>query len=83
MPGSVPRAEREARAQRAISLAAGHEEAFLRAQVGLRQRVLFESRMGHTPNYCETALLPGREGEVVSVLITGVKNGRLTVQEAE
>ncbi len=81
MPGSVPKGEREERARRAIALAAGHEEAFLRAQVGLRQAVLFESRMGHTPNYCETELLPGREGEVVSVLITGVKNGRLTIKE--
>ena len=81
MPGSVPKGEREERARRAIALAAGHEEAFLRAQVGLRQAVLFESRMGHTPNYCETELLPGREGEVVSVLITGVKDGRLTIKE--
>ena len=81
MPGSVPKAEREARAQKAIALAAGHEEAFLRAQVGLRQAVLFESHMGHTPNYCETELLPGREGEVVSVVVTGVKDGRLTVAE--
>ena len=81
MPGSIPKAAREARAQKAIALAAGHEEAFLRAQVGLRQAVLFESHMGHTPNYCETELLPGREGEVVSVVVTGVKDGRLTVAE--
>ena len=83
MPGSVPKGEREERARRAIALAAGHEEAFLRAQVGLRQAVLFESRMGHTPNYCETELLPGREGEVADVLITGVKNGRLTIKEGD
>ncbi|MBR3557139.1 MAG: MiaB/RimO family radical SAM methylthiotransferase [Oscillospiraceae bacterium] len=82
MPGSVPKGEREERARRAIARAAAHEEAFLRAQTGRYQEVLFESRMGHTPNYCETELLPGREGEVVRVLITGVKNGRLTVKEA-
>ena len=81
MPGSVPKEEREERARRAIALAAGHEEAFLRAQVGLRQAVLFESRMGHTPNYCETELLPGREGEVAHVLVTGVKDGRLTIED--
>ena len=82
MPGSVPKGEREERARRAIARAAAHEEAFLRAQTGRYQEVLFESRMGHTPNYCETELLPGKEGEVVRVLITGVKNGRLTVKEA-
>ncbi len=81
MPDSVPRPEREERARAAIALAAAHEEAFLRAQVGLTQKVLFESRMGHTPNYCETELLPGREGEVVSVLVTGVKDGRLIIEE--
>ncbi len=81
MPDSVPGPEREERARRAIALAAEHEAAFLRAQVGLRQAVLFESRMGHTPNYCETELLPGREGQVVSVLITGVVDGRLIVEE--
>ena len=83
MPGSVPKQEREERARRAIALAGEQEEAFLRAQIGLRQAVLFESRMGHTPNYCETEPLPGREGEVVEVLVTGVKNGRLTVKEAD
>ena len=83
MPGSVPKPLREERARQAIALASIHEEAFLRAQVGLRQTVLFESRMGHTPNYCETELLPGREGETASVLITGVRDGRLTVKEAD
>ncbi len=81
MPGSVPKGEREERARRAIALASVHEEAFLQAQVGRRQEVLFESHIGHTPNYCETELLPGREGEVVRVAVTGVKDGRLTVEE--
>ena len=81
MPDSVPVPEREERARQAIALAAEHEAAFLRAQVGLHQAVLFESRMGHTPNYCETELLPGREGQVVSVLVTGVADGRLIVEE--
>ncbi len=82
MPDSVPKAEREDRARRAISLTAEHEEAFLRAQVGTTQPVLFESRGGHTPNYCETELLPGREGEVAAVRITGLCGGRLTLEEA-
>ncbi len=80
MPGSVPRAEREARARRAIALAAKHEEAFLLSQVGRRHEVLFESQGGHTPNYCETELLPGREGQIAAVLITGVRDGKLTVK---
>ena len=83
MPDSVPKPEREERARAAIALASEHEDAFLRAQVGLWHAVLFESRMGHTPNYCETELLPGREGEIVTVLVTGVKDGRLTISEAE
>ena len=83
MPDSVPRPEREERARQAIARASAHEEAFLRAQVGLRQTVLFESRMGHTPNGCETELLPGREGQLVPVRVTGVLDGRLTVEAAE
>ena len=82
MPDSVPKAMREERARQVIERTAVHEEAFLRAQVGSRTEVLFESRMGHTPNYCETELLPGREGEVVPVRITGVREGRLTLEEA-
>ncbi len=83
MPGSVPKAVREERARRAIALAERDEEAFLLSQVGLRQEVLFESRVGHTPNYCETEMLPGREGEIAAVIVTGVRNGRLTVKETE
>ena len=82
MPDSVPKPLREARARQVIRQTAVHEEAFLRAQVGQRAEVLFESRMGHTPNYCETELLPGREGEVVPVRITGLREGRLLVEEA-
>ena len=82
MPDSVPRPEREERAREAIARASVHEEAFLRAQAGTRQEVLFESRMGHTPNGCETELLPGREGQVLPVRVTGVSDGRLTVTEA-
>ena len=81
MPGSVPKSEREARARRAIALADTFEREFLSAQVGRTAEVLFESRGGHTPNYCETELLPGAEGEVRTVRITGVRDGRLTVEE--
>ncbi len=82
MPDSVPKALREERARQVIERTAAHEEAFLRAQVGQLTEVLIESRMGHTPNYCETELLPGREGEVVAVRVTGLREGRLTVEEA-
>ncbi len=81
MEGSVPKALRHERARAAIALAAKHEAAFLQAQVGTEAEVLFESRGGHTPNNCETELLPGREGEVCRVLVTGVRDGRLTVSE--
>ena len=71
---------REARARAAIALADTFEQDFLRAQAGLTAEVLFESRGGHTPNYCETELLTGAEGEVRSVRITGVRGGKLTVE---
>lgn len=83
MEGSVPKALREERARAAIARAGVHERAFLEAQIGQVTQVLFESRMGHTPNYCETELLPGREGQVVTVRVTGVRNGRLTVEEVK
>lgn len=80
MPDAVPKAEREARAQRAIALAAGMQAAFLLAQVGTVQPVLFESRVGRTPNDCETELLPGQEGRLLPVRVTGVAGGRLQIQ---
>ena len=80
MPGSVPKQVREARAREAIALASLHERAFLEAQVGGTAAVLFESRMGHTPNDCDTELLPGGEGQVIPVRITGLRDGRLTVE---
>ncbi len=80
MPDQVPKAEREERARRAIALCAGAEEAFLAAQRGTVQEVLFESRLGRTPNDCETELLPGLEGEVVTAEITGVRDGKLTLR---
>jgi len=83
MPGSVPKPVREDRARRAIALTASHEEAFLMAQRGLRTEVLFESRVGRTPNDCETEMLQGQEGKIVSVVVTGVNAGRLTVRQEE
>lgn len=79
MPDSVPKAERERRARVVIAETAKDEQAFLEAQIGLTAEVLFESSGGHTPNYCETGLLPGAEGTVRSVVVTGVQDGRLTV----
>ena len=46
-----------------------------------KTEVLFESRVGRTPNDCETELLPGLEGELVSAEITGVREGRLTLRQ--
>ena len=80
MPDSVPKGEREERARRAIALAAETQVAFLAAQTGTVQEVLFESRLGRTPNDCETELLPGCEGEIVAAEITGVRSGRLTLR---
>ena len=79
MPGQVPKAEREDRARRAIALCREMEEAYLAAQVGTVQEILFESRMGRTPNDCETELLPGLEGELAAAEITGVREGKLTL----
>ncbi len=80
MPDQVPKAVREERARRAIALCAETEAEYLAAQRGTVQEVLFESRMGRTPNDCETELLPGLEGELVTAEITGVKDGRLTLR---
>ena len=80
MPDSVPKGEREERARRAIALCAEGEEAFLAAQRGTVQEVLFESRLGRTPNDCETELLPGLEGQLVTAEITGLREGKLTLR---
>jgi len=80
MPDQVPKAEREERARRAIALCAEGEAAFLAAQVGAMQEVLFESRLGRTPNDCETELVPGLEGQTARAEITGVRDGRLTLR---
>ena len=80
LPDSVPKGEREERARRAIALAAESRAAFLAAQVGTVQEVLFESRLGRTPNDCETERLPGAEGQILPAEITGVRNGRLTLR---
>jgi threonylcarbamoyladenosine tRNA methylthiotransferase MtaB len=83
MPDSVPKAEREERARRAIALAAESEARFLEKQVGTVQEVLFESRVGRTPNDCETELLPGMEGRTAMVRIAGTAEGRLLLQPRE
>ena len=82
MPDSVPKGEREERARRAIALAAETQAAFLAAQTGTVQEVLFESRLGRTPNDCETELLPGMEGQLLMAEITGLREGRLTLKPA-
>ena len=80
MPDQVPKGTREERARQAIALCGEMETKFLAAQVGTVQEVLFESRLGRTPNDCETELLPGLEGTVVTAEITGTRDGRLTLR---
>ena len=80
MPDQVPKGTREERAREAIALCGETEAAFLAAQVGSVQEILFESRLGRTPNDCETERLPGLEGELITGEITGVREGRLTLR---
>lgn len=73
MEGSVEKKIREERAERASRLALVSELDFLKAQVGTEQEVLFESKVGHTPNYCAVTVPCGElTGKVKKVKITGV-----------
>ncbi|MCR4771605.1 MAG: MiaB/RimO family radical SAM methylthiotransferase [Oscillospiraceae bacterium] len=83
MEGSVPKQLREERAARAAELAARMERSFLSAQTGSEQEVLFETKVGHTPNYC-TVEPPcgGLAGSIKKVRITGVDMVNMTLISA-
>ena len=83
MPGQVPKAEKKARAQRAIAVAEKLTEKYLEAQVGKTLSVLLETEKdgvwyGHGKNYCEVAVTgDGERSFVANVQISGVKNQKL------
>jgi threonylcarbamoyladenosine tRNA methylthiotransferase MtaB len=80
MPGHIPKAVRQRRALQAIETAAETERQFLLNQVGRRAEVLFESREGHTPNYCP--VIPpraGLEGKIINVTISGADMGKMSL----
>jgi len=83
MPGQVPKAEKKARAQRAIAVAERLTRTYLEAQVGKTLAVLPETEKnglwhGHSENYCEVAAKGDMSRSVVAnVQIMGVKNGKL------
>ncbi len=84
MPDQVPKEIKEARAARAIALAAEMERAWLEGQVGSALPVLFEEERdglwrGHAPNYAEVRV-PGADlhNRLRQVAIEGVEAGALT-----
>ncbi len=80
MPGKLPKAVRLERAAKASSLAREMEISFLLAQVGRKAEILFESKEGHTPNYCPVE--PPREGldgRLIAATITGADTGKLSL----
>lgn len=80
MERSVPKKVREERAQRAIELSNRMERDFLRAQIGTEQYVLFESKVGHTPNYCAvTPPCDNLSGQTTKVRITGADIEKMTL----
>ncbi|MBP5167214.1 MAG: MiaB/RimO family radical SAM methylthiotransferase [Oscillospiraceae bacterium] len=83
MENSVPKKLREERAARAAELAARMERSFLAAQKGSEQDVLFETRIGHTPNYCAVEPpCPGMAGSIKKVKINGVDMVNMTLISA-
>lgn len=81
----VPRAIREARAHEAASVAAELRDAFLRAQIGRSDEVLFEAggtdaQHGHTTNYLPVSVACREDlrGQIRRVRITGADGGSLS-----
>lgn len=78
----MPQVEPEvvkARAARLRTAAAGTRGAWLRSLVGSTQQVLVErpGDRGHAGNFAEVRLAPSQVGEIVSVKIVGVRDGKL------
>jgi len=83
LPDKISTAEKRGRAKRAAAVAAASKDAFLRAQIGTVQQVLFESEgsggwLGHAGNYA-LVLASGTNlrNRVANVQITGLKDGKL------
>ena len=85
MPGQLSKAEKEARSARAIAVAESLERAYLAAQIGTVQEVLWEEPAGeglytgHTPNYTKV-YAPGDDlhNQICPVTILGLhKDGLL------
>ena len=84
MPGQLSKEEKEARARRAIALAAEMEQSWLESRIGRTVPVLFEEEkdgwwQGHAPDYA----LVRAKGEqlhdrVLPVRIEAVERGALT-----
>ena len=85
MPGQLTKAEKEARSARAIAIARALEQAYLSAQIGTTQEVLWEESVGeglytgHTPTYTKVyAPGDGLHNQICNVTITGLyKDGLL------
>jgi threonylcarbamoyladenosine tRNA methylthiotransferase MtaB len=78
----MPQVEPEvvkARAARLRAAAAGTRGAWLRSLVGSTQQVLVErpGDRGHAGNFAEVRLAPSQVGEIVSVKIVDVRDGKL------
>ncbi len=81
MPGQVPKAVREKRAQELIALGERMAKEYLHAAIGSVQDVLIEHSEngwgeGYTGTYIRTRA-PGKENEIVRVRITGVDDDGL------
>lgn len=89
MPGSVPRAVREARARELIALGHELESQALDARVGRTEQVLIEELddagcgVGYTGAYMRVSVPGAKPGSIVQAEITGVTPGGLTGRKLE
>ncbi|NMA37432.1 MAG: MiaB/RimO family radical SAM methylthiotransferase [Papillibacter sp.] len=80
MPDKVLKSVRLERAARALETAGEMEKRFLLNQVGRSAEVLFESKVGHTPNNCPVLPFPGtKEGSIMNVKLTGLDEGKMSL----
>lgn len=83
MPDQVTKEVKHRRARQAAAVAARMEEAFLNAQIGTVQQVLFETEegeitLGYSGNYCQVEVQAvGLHNKVKNVQIISSKQGKL------
>lgn len=83
MPNQVTKEVKHRRAREAAGVALKMEEAFLNAQIGTVQEVLFETEdgemsVGHSGNYCQVEVQDvGLHNKVKNVQIISAKQGKL------